>query len=187
MGNTFKAFASKEARDATTDLSDREKFRAWEQSKKDLAKTINKFGGKRLLGLTDKDVPIWASYTIDRETLDIKVKLSHDIETIRNSKLCPRRVTVANGEQMPDIEFAMRPKTAKDMGEVTLNTLRYIDKLFGMAESNIGKVNGKCSTQLFMMVSNVTYEGSSKENKVRWNDIMHTWDMPSGKYLTVYG
>ena len=75
MGNTFKAFASKEARDATTDLSDREKFRAWEQSKKDLAKTINKFGGKRLLGLTDKDVPIWASYTIDKETLDLKVIL----------------------------------------------------------------------------------------------------------------
>lgn len=187
MGNTFKAFASREARNATTDLSDKEKFRAWEQSKKDLAKTVNKFGGKRLLGTTNKDVPIWASYTIDKETLNLQVKLSHDIETILNAKLCPRRVTVANGEQMPDIEFVMRPKTAKDMGEVTQNTLRYIDKLFSMAESSIGKVNGKCSTQLFMMVSNVIYEGSSKENKVRWNDIMNMWDMPSGKYLTVYG
>ena len=47
MPNTFKAFASKEARDATTDISSKEKFRAWEQSKRDLAKTINTFGGKR--------------------------------------------------------------------------------------------------------------------------------------------
>lgn len=187
MSNSFKAFASREARDAMTDISDKEKFRAWEQSKKDLAKTVNRFGGKRLLGTTRSDVPIWASYSIDRETLTLKVKFSHDIETIRESKLCPRRVTVANGEQLPDIEFAMRPKTAKDMGEVTQNTLRYLDKLYGMAESSIGKVDGKCSTQLFMLISNVTYEGSSKENKVRWNDIMHTWNMPSGKYLTVYG
>lgn len=187
MPNTFKAFASKEARDATTDISSKEKFRAWEQSKRDLAKTINTFGGKRLLGVTVKDVPIWASYTIDKETLNLKVKLTHDIATIRVSKLCPRRVTIANGEHAPDIEHAMRPKTAKDVGEVTQNTLRYIDKLFGMAESSIGKVDGKCSTQLFMHVSNCIYEGSSAKDKVRWNDIMKTWDMPSGKYLTVYG
>ena len=56
-----------------------------------------------------------------------------------------------------------------------------------MAESSIGKINGKCSTQLFMHVSNCVYEGSSAKDKVRWNDIMKTWDMPSGKYLTVYG
>jgi hypothetical protein len=187
MSNSFKAFASKEARNATTDLSDKEKFRDWNKSKKVLASTINKFGGKRLLGVTNKNVPIWASYTIDKETLSLQVKLSHDIETINNATFCPRRITVANGEQMPDIEHAMRPATQKDMGAVTKNTIRYIDKLFGMAESSIGKVDGKCSTQLFMYISNCIYEGSSKENKVRWNDIMQTWDMPSGRYFTVYG
>ncbi len=73
MPNTFKAFASKEARDATTDISSKEKFRAWEKSKRDLAKTINTFGGKRLLGVTVKNVPIWHSYTIDKKTLKLKI------------------------------------------------------------------------------------------------------------------
>jgi hypothetical protein len=56
-----------------------------------------------------------------------------------------------------------------------------------MADANIGKVNGKCSTQLFMMISNTIYEGSSEVDKFRWQDVMRTWDLPSGKYFTVYG
>jgi len=187
MPNTFKAFASKEARDAETDMDARQKFRDWEQSKRDLAAAATEFGGRRLLGVTDKGNAIWAQYYIDKETLNIEVSLTHGIETIRKAKLCPRRVTLARGEKLLDLDHAMRPKTQKDTGEVTQNTIRYIDKLFNMSESSIGKVKGKCSTQLFMLISNAVYEGSSNVDKFRWNDVMKTWDMPSGKYLTVYG
>jgi hypothetical protein len=187
MGNTFKAFASKEARQDAVDMTAKEKFRAWTKLKESLAAQATEFGGRRLLGVTDKGNAIWAQYYIDKETLDMKVSLTHDIETIRKSKLCPRRVTLARGENLKDLDHAMRPKTAKDLGEVTLNTLRYIDKLFGMADAGIGKVKGKCSTQLFMMISNTIYEGSSEIDKFRWQDVMKTWDLPSGKYFTVYG
>jgi len=185
--NSFKKFASKEARQDILDMTSKEKYRAWIAVKESLASQATEFGGRRLLGITDKNVPIWAMYHIDRETLNLQVSLTHDIETIRKSKLCPRRITLAKGEKLPDLDHAMRPKTAKDVGEVTENTLRYIDKLFGMAESSIGKVNGKCSTQLFMHVSNAVYEGSSAKDKFRWQDLIKTWDMPSGKYFTVYG
>ena len=60
-----------------------------------------------------------------------------------------------------------------------------------MVEGNVGKVDGKCSTQLFMYVSNLIYEGewepTSSTNKVRWQDILKSWEFPSGRYFTVYG
>ena len=102
MPNTFKAFASKEARDAQTDMDSKQKFRDWEQNKRDLAAAATEFGGRRLLGVTDKGNAIWAQYYIDKETLNIQVLLTHEIETIRKAKLCPRRVTLARGEKLLD-------------------------------------------------------------------------------------
>ena len=55
------------------------------------------------------------------------------------------------------------------------------------ASGTVGKEKGKCTTSLFMIVSNLLYEGSSDVNKFRWSDVMTTWDMPKGSYLTVYG
>ena len=185
--NKFKKFSSKESRQDVIDMTGKEKFRAWTRHKESLAAQATEFGGRRLLGITKKGNAIWAQYYIDKQTLDMQVSLTHDIETIRKSTLCPRRITLARGENLADLDYAMRPKTAKDLGEVTLNTLRYIDKLFNMSNANIGKIKGKCSTQLFMMISNTIYEGSSEAGKFRWQDIMRTWDLPSGKYFTVYG
>ena len=72
---------------------------------------------------------------------------------------------------------------------ITENTLDYLQKLMDYADMGIGKVEGKCSTQLFMYISNVIYEGDTEINKgdCRWNDITKTWDLPSGRYFTIYG
>jgi hypothetical protein len=53
----------------------------------------------------------------------------------------------------------------------------------------VGTVDGKCSTQLFMYVSNAIYEGKwgLHENKVRWIDVLKSWNFPTGKYFTIYG
>ena len=72
--------------------------------------------------------------------------------------------------------------------DVTDKSIDYLEKLITMVESStIGKVNGKCSTQLFMHVSNFIHAGSPETGKFRWHDVMKTWNMPSGQYLTIYG
>lgn len=52
----------------------------------------------------------------------------------------------------------------------------------------VGKVNGECSRQLFLYVSNSIYEGGTDlaKDECRWSDIIDTWDLPSGQYFTVY-
>jgi len=187
-GNTFKAFSKREERDHTTSNDSRDKFLMWQKEKKAIADDLYIFGGRRLLGVTNKDVPIYASYSVDRDTLEIKVALTHDMETIRKSKLCPRKITVGLNENSPDLDWSMRPKTKADHGEVTQKTLSYIEDLFAIAESpTIAKVNGECSSLLFMWVSNCIYTGSTEKNKALWHDIKTQWRFPSGAYFTVWG
>lgn len=163
-------------------------FRAWTKEKERLASVADVYAGRRLLGVTDKNRPIWVSFSIDKETLHIDIKLSHDMDTIRNSKLCPRRVTLAAGEQLHSLDNAMRPAQKKDHGEVTQNTLNYLEKVVDMVTSGtMGKEKGKCTSSLFMIVSNLIYEGSAEHGKFRWRDVMTEWDLPKGEYLTVYG
>ena len=181
-------FASKnELYHATPDAS-KAAFRNWTAEKESLADKADTFGGRRLLGVTDKNNPIWLSFTFDRETLKISMKLSHDINTIRKSKLCPRRINLATNEQIYNLEHAMRPATKTDHGAVTQRTIDYIESVMTMVESgSIGKVKGKCTTSLFMIVSNLVYPGSAEAGKFRWRDVMSKWDIPKGEYLTVDG
>ena len=180
-------FATKEQLYNSTPEPSKLRYRTWLKEKEELAAAAQSYGGRRLLGVTDKNRPIWASFTIDRDTLQISIKLSHDMDTIKRSKLCPNRVTLANGEALHSLDNAMRPPAKKTHGEVTQNTLKYLDKVMDMtASGTVGKEKGKCTTSLFMIVSNLLYEGSSDVNKFRWSDVMTTWDMPKGSYLTVY-
>ncbi len=181
-------FATKEQLYHVTPAPAKQAYREWQKQKEDLAAAADTFGGRRLLGVTDKDQPIWASYTIDKETLTINIKLSHTLDTIRLSKLCPRRITLATGENLHNLEHAMRPANKTDHGEVTQNTINYLEKVIDMVESGtVGKEKGKCTTSLFRIVSNLLYEGSGEHGKFRWDDVMRTWNMPKGSYLTVYG
>lgn len=163
-------------------------FRQWSAEKERLADTADRYGGRRLLGVTDKNNPIWLSFTIDRETLNISMKLSHDISTIRKSKLCPRRIDLGTNEPLHNLDHAMRPAGKTDHGEVTQRTLDYIETVMTMVDSgSIGKVKGKCTKSLFMIVSNLVYPGSAEYGKFRWRDVMSTWDIPKGEYLVVNG
>jgi hypothetical protein len=183
-----KAFATKESRDHVTSSTARDKFLQWNKDMKEAGAKLTTFGGKRLLGMTKSGTLVWASYTIDKETKNIQIKLTHKIETLlqEGSVLAPRRTTVGANRAVPG--NPMRPKTKADQGEITENSLHYLDKLIEIVESSsIGKVKGECSTQLFMLVSNFLYEGGTEPAEPRWRDVMDTWDLPSGAYLTVYG
>jgi len=182
--SSYTKFATKQQREFTTDVSSKFRHRKWVEEKVQLAETLTKFGGKRLLGVTDKDQPIYVRYNIDKDTLDIKISLTHSMDTIRKSKLCPRRVVGSENESI-NIQHAMRPKGKTDHGEVTQRTLDYIEKLMSYNESKIYYEDNKCTTGMFMKIANAIYEGSPENLRVRWTDVMKAWDMPKGKYFNI--
>jgi len=184
--NNFKTFTTREERDHITDDSARARRRNWVKEKIELAKTIETFGGKRLLGVTDKDIPIYVKYTFDKNTLDIKISLTHTEDAIRKAKLCPRKVTAALHESI-NVEHAMRPKTKKDHGEVTQRTIDYILKLIEKSSLDYYRENKQVTSLMFMYISNCIYSGSHEPGKVRWMDIKQGWNLPQGMYFTIDG
>ena len=149
----------------------------------ELASTLDNFGGRRFLGVTKNNTQVWISYNIDRETMQLTISCTHQLSSI--VKKAPKRVTLATGENAPDDLMKAR---GNDIGKVTDSMLRYMQQLLDLP-AGVGTVKGKCSAQLFMYVSNAIYEGKwgLTEGKVRWNDISKGWDLPAGKYFTIYG
>jgi len=146
------------------------------------------FGGKRFLGLNKNGNEVWIAYTLDKETLDLKISTTHNLDSLRNneSKLAHKRVTVGLNKTAP---ADLMTGSSKHAVVITENTLDYLQKLIDYVDMGIGKVEGKCSSQLFMYVSNAIYEGDTEIDKgdCRWNDITKTWNLPSGRYFTIYG
>jgi len=182
--NTGKTkFATKDQLYHVTPNKSKIEFRAWLKEKENLADKATKFGGKRLLGTTSKGNPMYVSYNIDRESLQLEIKLSHDMSTIRKSNLCPRSVHVGSGESV-NVQHEMRPPAKKGLpGEVTQRTLDYIEKLMSFNESKLHYVDNKITRLLFMKISNCIYPGNP--DKFRWVDVLKTWNLPHGEYFTV--
>lgn len=185
--NQFTNYTKKliDASNNTTDgeLKARFKHRETAAELVELAKTMDNFGGRRFLGLTKNNNEVWISYNIDKKTMKLTVTATHNLKNI--TQKAPKRITLATGQQAPD---GMMTARGNDTGAVTDSTLRYMQQLLDMPEA-IGKVDGKCSSQLFMYVSNAIYEGKwgLQDNKVRWIDVLKAWDFPAGKYFTIYG
>tara|TARA_R100001163_G_C5051168_1_gene187950 strand:+ start:843 stop:1409 length:567 start_codon:yes stop_codon:yes gene_type:complete len=180
-------FTSAEERYAVTSDDTKAKWHAKLDKYRDNARNKTTFGGKRFLGHTKKGVEVWASYTIDKETKDIQIKTTHNLNALRDNsaRLAPRRVTTANNTAYSGDLNAV---SGRDHGRVTEKTLEYIETLIDFAAMGVGKVNGECSRQLFLYVSNSIYEGGTDlaKDECRWSDIIDTWDLPSGQYFTVY-
>lgn len=84
--NSFTDY-SKKLYDAAKETNDGEllaryKHRETAEELRQLAATLDTFGGKRFLGLTKDDNEVWISYTIDRKTLDIEIKSTHKLTSI---------------------------------------------------------------------------------------------------------
>ena len=65
------------------------------------ASKANTYGGKRFLGFTPKGAEVWASMSVDRETLDLKVDFTHDLNILlqEGAVMCDKRITVKRGSQ----------------------------------------------------------------------------------------
>ena len=183
--NNFKKFSSTKERYHVSPDATRVRWYEWINEKITEADNASTFGGKRLLGVTDKGNPIWVTMTIERDTLEMYISLSHDMKTIRKSNLCPRKVTVGNNETMPRLDHAMRPATKQDHGAVTQRTLDYIQKLIDFNESKIHYTNGKCNSLMFLKTAHCIYNGSTEKGKFRARDLLDTWNLPKGSYFIV--
>lgn len=183
--NNFKKFSSLKERNHVSPDATRVRWYEWINEKITEADNASTFGGKRLLGVTDKGNPIWVTMTIERDTLEMYISLSHDMKTIRNAKLCPRKITVGNNETMPRLDHAMRPATKQDHGEVTQRTLDYIQKLIDLNESKIHYTNGQCNSLMFLKTAHCIYNGSTEKGKFRARDLLDSWNLPKGSYFIV--
>ena len=181
--NNFTDYSYKTKLEYDHNYESRKKFRESVQQLRDKAKTKDTFGGRRFLGLTKNGNEVWISYTIDQETLNIQLKATHNLDNI--VEFAPKRITTGTNEAAP---LDMMDARQSDRGAVTKNTLRYMQSLLDLPQT-VGKVNGRCSSQLFMYVSNAIYEGEwdTHGTKVRWIDILNAWDFPTGRYFTIYG
>ncbi len=176
-------FASSEQINAQTSISSKQRWNEKMQQFTENADKKTVFGGRRFLGLNKNNNEVWISYFIDRETLTLNIDTTHELNSI--VQFAPKRVTIGMNEPSPRNMMEARQS---DAGKVTHNTIRYLQKLIDLP-ATVGKVKGKCSRQLFMLVSNAVYEGGIELSKgnCRWRDIIDAWDLPSGRYFTIYG
>ena len=60
------------------------------------AQRAHSYGGKRFLGFTPKGAEVWVSMFVDRDTLNLKVNCTHDLNILlkKGSRLANRRVIV---------------------------------------------------------------------------------------------
>ena len=47
------------------------------------AKKATSYGGKRFLGFTPKGAEVWVSMSIDKETLQLKMSCTHDLNVLQ--------------------------------------------------------------------------------------------------------
>ena len=162
-----------------------------EQFKKNALRSKS-FGGKRFLGLTKNGGEVWVSYVLSRDTYDLSISLTHNLSNLleEGAVLADKRVVLKKGSPQRYSASEMIRKNQKNAGgKVTVDTLRYLERLISAVDSKNGKgyVDGKPTTTLFMMVSNFIYEGGVDyfNKEVRWRDIMEYWDLPKGSYFTI--
>lgn len=157
------------------------------------AEKATSYGGKRFLGFTPKGAEVWVSMSIDKETLQLKMSCTHDLNVLQKagSKLANRRVVVKKGVQNHGSAEDLLRRNQKNMGgEVKLQTLRHIQRLMNVVDMGYGKgfVGKKPSSLLFNYVANAVFSGTfdMERGDTSWNHILDEWDFPKdGEYFTV--
>lgn len=148
-------------------------------------------GGKRFLGWTPSGAEAWISYNFDRNTKELTVDSTVNLELLlqENARLADARVTVKrNATNRHDVEEMLKFARRSQSGAVTPTTIKYFIKLMSAVNSKFAKafVNGVPTTTIFQMVTNSIYAGGVEEmtGDFRWSDALKKWDLPKGEYFT---
>ena len=164
--------------------------------KKEALKNASKaktYGGKRFLGFTPKGAEVWASMSVDRETLDLKVDFTHDLSILlqEGAELCEKRITVKRGSQRNvNVRDLIRQSMKNQGGKVTIQTLRHIQRLKNAVDMKFSKayIKGKPTSTLFSYVAWAIFSGSFDMEKgdTSWTYIRDEFGFnKDGEYFTV--
>lgn len=165
----------------------------YKREAKQNASKANTYGGKRFLGFTPKGGEVWASMSVDRETLDLKVDFTHDLSILlqEGAELCERRITVKRGSQRNvEVRDLIKQNMKNQGGKVTIQTLRHIQKLKNAVDMKYAKayIKGKPTSTLFSYVAWAIFGGSYDMEKgdTSWTYILNEFGFnKDGEYFTV--
>ena len=157
------------------------------------ASKANTYGGKRFLGFTPKGAEVWASMSVDRETLDLKVDFTHDLSILlqEGAELCEKRITVKRGSQRNvNVRDLIRQSMKNQGGKVTIQTLRHIQRLKNAVDMKFSKayIKGKPTSTLFSYVAWAIFSGSFDMEKgdTSWTYIRDEFGFnKDGEYFTL--
>ncbi len=150
------------------------------------------YAGKRFLGLTPKGGEVWISMELDRNTKDLLITTTHNLNTLlqEGAELSKKRITIKKGTTSFLAVNDLLRRNQKNMGgEVTEKTIVYLKKLISAAQLKTGKgfVNREATTLLFMYAANAIFEGSYDTDRgdFAWPQVIKTWELPKGEYFTI--
>ena len=157
------------------------------------AQRAHSYGGKRFLGFTPKGAEVWVSMFVDRDTLELKVNCTHDLNILlkKGSRLANRRVVVKKGVQTNESAEDLLRSSQRNMGgDVTIQTLRHIQRLINAVDMKYTKayVGKKPSSLLFNYVANAIFSGTfdMERGDTSWGYIINEFPFPKGgEYFTV--
>ena len=146
---------------------------------KTLMEDTDSFGGKRFLGLTSKDVPVFAMFTLTKDKLELDIKFSHNLSVLTKdgARLANDRYSFKHGEKINDYKIMVRKLKKKRGGEVTIQTLRWLQRLKNINDMKYLKaiVNNKPTKTFFTYVSDSMYIG----DKINKHMIQKYWKFPT--------
>ena len=156
------------------------------------AQETNIFGGRRFLGFTPKNSPVWVSYTAYRQTGEIIIKTTHDLNSLlqNGAVLASKRVVLRkNSKNLNSIDNLLKANRHNMGGEVSKATIIYLQKIISTMNSGYGKafVNGKPTKLMFSYIANTIFEGSFdwENGDTSWSYISKAWEFPIGEYFTI--
>lgn len=144
------------------------------------AKFRDSFGGKRFLGLTPAGKKVMASYTIRQDgTLDIKFTHKLSVLLQPGAQLAGRRYSFANHASIGLSDKELVRKTKVKSGEVTKQTLYYLQRLQTLNEMEYvnSYYKGKVTSFFFSMVAQAIYTGG-ESGDVTYRHIQKAWKFP---------
>ena len=95
----------------------------------------------KVLGFTPKGAEVWVSMEVDRETLDLKMKATHDLDILlqEGAQMTDKRVSMKKGKQfVGSVDDLLR--RSQNQGKVTIQTLRHLQRLMNAIDVSLTKL-----------------------------------------------
>ena len=137
------------------------------------------YGGKRFLGFTKDNNPVYARYKLHKNSLSLQLEFSHKLSSINT--FANDRYTYGYNEKVTPTNLMTRKLKKERVGEVTLKTLHHLQRLKNMVDMKFWKgfVKDKPTKLMFKFVADAIHVSTD----ITQHDIMDIWNLPESKYF----